>query len=60
MEMTVDEYWSRVIAVYVPVAVGSDDELRRTAAHINAASTTNTKIMILELNFSDIYSAQSS
>ena len=46
MEMTVDEYWSRVIDVYGAVGVGSDGELERTAAHINAASATNTEMAL--------------
>ena len=39
------------------VAFGSDDAPKRTPAHINAASATNTEIMIPELNFSFICSA---
>jgi len=50
--MTVDEYWSRVIGVYVAAGVSSDDALKRTAAHVNAASATNVKIMILRLTLS--------
>ncbi len=47
-----EEYWSRVIGVYVAVAGSSDDALKRTAAHTNAASATNAKIMILRLPLS--------
>ena len=46
-----DEYWSRVIDVYVVVAVSSGDALKRTIAHISAASATNTEILIPNLNF---------
>ena len=52
LEMTVDEYWSRVTGVYVAVELGLQDALKRTAAHINAASATNAKIVILRLNLS--------
>jgi hypothetical protein len=54
LEMTVDEYWSRVIDVYGAVGVGSDGELERTAAHINAASATNIE-MIFKLGCSRIW-----